>query len=76
MSEILRRLVKNLTPDESYFLGNKENLRQPIQMKLSKKLKVFSQFFNVFLKSTFNFEHFEENVSLIAYVFPKLWTAK
>ena len=76
MPEILRRLVKNLTPDENFFLGNKENLQQPIQMKLSKKLKVFSQFFTVFLKSTFNFKHFEENVSLIAYVFPKLWTAK
>ena len=45
MSEILRWLVKNLTPDENYFLGNKENLQQPIQVKLSKKLKVFFSIF-------------------------------
>ena len=32
---------------------------QPIQMHLSKKLKMFSQNFTAFLKSTFNFEHCE-----------------
>ena len=31
---------------------------EPIQMHLSKKLKVFFQFFTAFLKSAFNFEHF------------------
>ena len=29
-------------------------------MKLSQKLKVFSQVFSAFLKSTFNFKHFEK----------------
>ena len=29
-------------------------------MQASKKLKMFSQFFTAFLKSTFNFEYFEE----------------
>ena len=28
-------------------------------MQLSKELKNFSQFFTAYLKSTFNFEHFE-----------------
>ena len=28
-------------------------------MKLSEKLKAFTQFSTAFLKSTFNFEHFE-----------------
>ena len=28
-------------------------------MQISKKLKMFFQFFTSFLKSTFNFEHFE-----------------
>ena len=35
-----------------------ENLPQPIQMIFSKKLKIFSQFLTVFLKSTFCFKHF------------------
>ena len=33
---------------------------QPIQNQLSQKQKVFSQFFFAFLKSTLNFEHFQE----------------
>ena len=44
-------------------------------MQLSQKLKMFSQFFTEFLKSTFNFKHFEKKMRLIAYVFPKLETA-
>ena len=59
MSQILRPFVNTLTPVEKYFLSDKENLRQPIQIKLSKKLKICSQFFMAFLKSTFNFEHLE-----------------
>ena len=31
-------------------------------MHLSKKVKMFSEIFNVFLKSTFNFENFEIKV--------------
>ena len=37
------------------------SLTQPIQMKLSKKQKSFSEFFSAFLKSTSNFEAFEKN---------------
>ena len=40
--------------------GNSENLRQPIQMKLSKRLKIFSQPFTAFLKYTFSFKFFEK----------------
>ena len=39
-------------------LPNRDNLRQPIHMQLSQKLKTFSQFFKVFSKSRLNFEHF------------------
>ena len=49
-----------MTPDEKYFLCKREKLPQPIQMKLSKKLKISSQLFSAFLKSTFNFKHFEK----------------
>ena len=45
-------------------------------MPLSQKEKRFSQLFFVFFKSAFNFEHFQKNMTLIAYVFPKLETRK
>ena len=45
-------------------------------MHLSEKQKSFSQFFCAFFKSSSNFEHFQKKMTLIAYVFPKLQTAK
>ena len=33
---------------------------QPIQILLSMKQKTFSEFFSAFLKSTLNFEHFQQ----------------
>ena len=72
MSEILRPVANTLTSDENYFVCNKENLPQPIQMQLSKKLQIFSQFSTAFPKSTFNFKHFEKKMNLIASVSPKL----
>ena len=47
-----------------------------IQMHLSQKQKIFSEFFSAFFKSALNFEHFEKKMMLIAYVFPKLTTTK
>ena len=47
-----------------------------IQMHLSQKQKIFSQFFAAFFKSALNFEHFRKKMTLIAYVFPKLRTTK
>ena len=35
-------------------------LPQPIQMELSKKLKIFRKLFTAFLKFTFNFEYVEK----------------
>ena len=43
-----------------------------IQMHLSQKQKIFSQFCSAFSESALNFEHFEKKMTLIAYVFPKL----
>ena len=45
-------------------------------MSLSTKQKPFSLFFDSFVKSTLNFEHFQTKTTLIAYVFPKLWISK
>ena len=47
-----------------------------IQMHLSKKQKIFSQFFSAFFKSALYFEHFQKKRSFIAYVFPKVPTTK
>ena len=43
-----------------------------IQMHLSPKQKIFSQFCSAFSESALNFEHFQKKMTLIAYVFPKL----
>ena len=47
-----------------------------IQMHLSQKQKIFSEFFSAFFESVLNFEHFQQNMTVIAYVFPKLPTTK
>ena len=47
-----------------------------IQMHLSQKQKIFSQFFSAFFESALNFEDCQTKMTLIAYVFPKLPTTK
>ena len=39
---------------------NRDNLMQPIRMQLSQKLKTFSGLFNIFSKSSLNFEYFQK----------------
>ena len=60
ISEILGLFVNILTNDGRYFLRNKEDSPQPIQMQISKKQKQFSEFFATFLKSTSRFQFFEK----------------
>ena len=43
-----------------------------IQMHLSQKQKIFSEFFAAFFESSLNFAHFQKKMTLIAYVFPKM----
>ena len=50
--------VNTLTADDKYSLLNRDNLTQPIQTDLSKKLTAFSELTLAFWKSTLNFEHF------------------
>ena len=45
-------------------------------MQLSLKQKYFSECFSQLLKYSFNFEHFQKKLTLIADVFPKLRTPK
>ena len=49
---------------------------ETIQMHLSQKQGILSALFSPFSKSTLNFEHFEKNMTFIAFVFPKLPTSK
>ena len=45
-------------------------------MHLSQKQNIFSQFCAAFFESALNFEHSQQKMTLIAYVFPKLPTTK
>ena len=74
--KILLLLVKALAADENYPVLNRDNLKMPIQMQLSKKQKSFSEFLLAFLKSTLDFKHFEKKMTLIGFVFLKLRTPK
>ena len=44
--KILGLLVNTLATDEKYPVLNRDNLTIPIQMQLSKKQKIFSEFFS------------------------------
>ena len=43
-----------------------------IQIHLSQKQKIFSQFFFAFSESALNFEHFQKKMTVIAYVFANI----
>ena len=69
--------LNTLPANDKYYLLNRDNLTQPIQMQLSKKQKTFSQIFSELLKSRLKFERSQKKKKvLIAYVFRKLKTAK
>ena len=74
--KILRLFVNSLTANDKYSLLNRGILRQHIQMHLSQEQKGFCQFFGIFFKSTLNFEHLQNKITLRAYVFPRLQTRK
>ena len=57
--EILRVFRNTLTANDKYPVQDCVNLSSPIQIQLSLKTKIFSDFINQFLKSTWNFKHFE-----------------
>ena len=58
--KISRLFLNTLSADRKYFLFNRDNLKQPIQIQVSRKQKTFSEFFAAFLKSSLNFEHFQK----------------
>ena len=59
--KILRLFVNTLTVNDKHYLLNRDNLTEPIQIQLSQKQKIFSEFFFAFLKSILNFKHLPKN---------------
>ena len=74
--KFFRPFLNTLTANDKYSLNSKDNWMQTIQMLLSQKQNIFSQFFSAFFESAWNFKHFQKKMTLIAYVFPKLPTTK
>ena len=68
--------LNTLTADDKYSLISKDKWMETIQMHLSQKQKIFSDFISAFFESAINFEHFQKKMTLIAYVFRKLPTTK
>ena len=58
--EILVVFINTLTADAKYPVQDCDNLLLLIQMKISQKLKAFSQFFVPFLEFTSNCKNFEK----------------
>ena len=57
---ILRLFVKILNDGHKYSLFNRENVKNPIQLQLSQKQKLFCQFVAAILKSKLKFEYFQK----------------
>ena len=54
--KILRPFVNTLAVNDKHYLLNRDNLTRPIQIQLSQKQKIFSEFFFAFLKTLLNFK--------------------
>ena len=58
--EVLRLFVNISIADDKFFLINRDNFREPIQMQLSQKQRTFSQNFSAILKYRLNVQHFHK----------------
>ena len=58
--KISRLFPSTLSADSKYSLLNRDKLTQPIQMQVSRKPKIYAEFFAAFLKSSLNFEYFQQ----------------
>ena len=74
--KFFRPFLNTLTADDKYSVISKDKWMEKIQMHLSQKQKICSEFFSMFFESALNFEHFQKEMTLIAYRFPKLPTTK
>ena len=71
---ILGLLLNTLPVNEKYPLLKRDNLTIPIQIQLSHKEQTFSLSSAAFLKSRWNFEHFDKKDAIIDFVILKLHT--
>ena len=69
-------LRNTLTANEKYPVWDCVNLSSPIQMQLSLKPTIFSDFFVLFLDGTSNFKHFETQGEPLPTFFRKLQNVK
>ena len=74
--KFFRSFLNTLTANDTYSINSKDKWMQTIQMHLSQKQIIFSEFFSAVLESALNFEYFQKKMTLISYVFPKLPTTK
>ena len=58
--QILGLLINTLAANENHPVLNRDNLKIPIQMQLSRKQTLFFPFSAALLKSSWNFERFEK----------------
>ena len=49
--------IKTLTVNDKHYLLNRDILTQAIQIQLSQKQKIFSEYFLAFLKCMLTFKH-------------------
>ena len=75
LCEILRLFVNILTHDDKYSFCNNDKLQQPIQIELSRNKKLFSFISSIYINFWIK-KHVEKKMTLIAYMFRKLLTAK
>ena len=73
----IRSVVKTLTAADKYSLLNRDNFNAiNSDTTIYETKKNVSEFFPAFLEFMLSFEGFEKKMTLIAYVFRKLQTAK
>ena len=69
--------MNTLTADDKYSRRNVENFQQQLPTALSQKQKILPANFTSFHKSTSNLEpFFLKKMSVLGYVFSKLFTSK
>ena len=72
----LRLFVNTMNAVDKCSLPIRDNLMEPIDMQLSQKLKTFCSFILHFRNLGYILDIFRKNMTLIAYLFLRLWAAK
>ena len=75
-SQIFGLVFNTLALDEKRSLLNRDELTIPIQMPLSQKQKILSEFFAAFLKSVLNFKYFEKKYDLHTFCISEITDSK